>query len=39
MLQACSKLVDNLGQAAQTQLVDRLATRYEIFMCVVYYIG
>jgi hypothetical protein len=31
MLQACSKLVDNLGQAAQTQLVDRLATR---FLCV-----
>jgi hypothetical protein len=34
MLTACSKLVDNLGQAVQTQLVDRFATRCEIFTCV-----
>ena len=35
MLTACSKPVDNLGQAVRTQLVDgllaRLATRCEIF--------
>jgi hypothetical protein len=27
LLLACSKLVDNLGQAVPTQLVDRFATR------------
>jgi hypothetical protein len=34
LLTACSKLVDNLGQAVRTQFVDRLATRCEIFTCV-----
>jgi hypothetical protein len=36
LLTACSKLVDNLGQAVRTQLVDGLwlVTRCEIFACV-----
>jgi hypothetical protein len=36
LLTVCSKLVENLGQAVRTQLVGRLATRCEIFMCVIY---
>jgi hypothetical protein len=40
LLTACSKLVDNLWQAVQTEkiicwrLVDELVTRCEIFACV-----
>ena len=34
LLTVYSKLVDNLGQAVRRQLVDRLATRCEIFTCV-----
>ena len=34
LLKSCSKLVDNLGEAVRTQLVDRLATSCEIFTCV-----
>ena len=36
LLTSCSILVDNLGQAVRTQLVDGLATRREIFTCVVF---
>jgi hypothetical protein len=33
---ACSKLVDNLGQAVRTQLVGRLSTRCEIKCLATY---
>jgi hypothetical protein len=35
LLTVCSILVDNLGQAVRTQLVDKPATRCEIFTRVV----
>jgi hypothetical protein len=35
LITGCFKLVDNLGQAVRTQLVHGLATRCEIFACVL----